>query len=261
MVASGLETICLESLYLKGGLKVSYTLPELPYAYDALEPYIDARTMEIHHSKHHNAYVQKVNAAIEGTELENLSIEQLVSNLDGVPENIRGAVRNNGGGHANHSLFWTVMSPNERRSLRQQFGCEVISQRRVSFERIGGGPQIRGKSPLQIKRDGIWQHPVRNRRIARLARALDHEALILVENDEHRRQLTPLLCDDVIVTFQEAPPLEMATVIRCDAGVGGLPNSVIGNSIRIFDFNDRHHPVLRRRSRGRRAIYQQKGWI
>jgi len=111
MVASGLETICPESLHLKGGLKVAYTLPELPYAYDALEPYIDARTMEIHHSKHHNAYVQKVNAAIEGTELENLSIEQLVSNLDGVPENIRGAVRNNGGGHANHSLFWTVMRP------------------------------------------------------------------------------------------------------------------------------------------------------
>jgi Fe-Mn family superoxide dismutase len=111
MVASGLETICPESLHLKGGLKVAYTLPELPYAYDALEPYIDARTMEIHHAKHHNAYVQKVNAAIEGTELENLSIEQLVSNLDGVPENIRGAVRNNGGGHANHSLFWTVMRP------------------------------------------------------------------------------------------------------------------------------------------------------
>jgi superoxide dismutase, Fe-Mn family len=92
-------------------LKVAYTLPELPYAYNALEPNIDARTMEIHHSKHHNAYIQKVNAAIEGTEFENLSIEQLVSNLDGVPENIRGAVRNNGGGHANHSLFWTVMSP------------------------------------------------------------------------------------------------------------------------------------------------------
>lgn len=112
MVASGLETICLESLHLTGGLKVAYTLPELPYAYDALEPHIDARTMEIHHSKHHNGYVQKVNAAIEGTEFEKLSIEQLVSNLDGVPENIRGAVRNNGGGHANHSLFWTVMSPN-----------------------------------------------------------------------------------------------------------------------------------------------------
>ena len=90
---------------------MAYTLPELPYAYNALEPHIDARTMEIHHSKHHNAYIQKVNAAIEGTEFENLSIEQLVSNLDGVPENIRSAVRNNGGGHANHSLFWTVMSP------------------------------------------------------------------------------------------------------------------------------------------------------
>jgi Fe-Mn family superoxide dismutase len=90
---------------------VAYTLPELPYAYDALEPHIDARTMEIHHSKHHNAYIQKVNAALEGTDFENTSIEELVGNIDGVPENIRGAVRNNGGGHANHSLFWTIMSP------------------------------------------------------------------------------------------------------------------------------------------------------
>jgi hypothetical protein len=148
----------------------------------------------------------------------------------------------------------------ERRSLRQQLGCEVISQRRVSFERIGGGPQIRGKSPLQIKRDGIWRHPVRNRRIARLARSLDHQALILVENNEHRRQLRPLLPDDVIVTFQEAPPPEMTIVIRCDGGIGGLPNLVVDNSIRIFDFNDRHHPVLRNRSRQRRAAYQTKGW-
>jgi len=90
---------------------VAYTLPELPYAYDALEPHIDARTMEIHHSKHHNAYIQKVNAALEGTDFENTSIEELVGNIDSVPENIRGAVRNNGGGHANHSLFWTIMSP------------------------------------------------------------------------------------------------------------------------------------------------------
>ncbi|HJN66819.1 MAG: superoxide dismutase [Pirellulales bacterium] len=90
---------------------MAYTLPELPYAYDALEPHIDARTMEIHHSKHHNAYIQKVNAALEGTDFENTSIEELVGNIDGVPENIRGAVRNNGGGHANHSLFWTIMSP------------------------------------------------------------------------------------------------------------------------------------------------------
>jgi Fe-Mn family superoxide dismutase len=67
--------------------------------------------MEIHHSKHHNAYIQKVNAALEGTDFENTSIEELVGNIDSVPENIRGAVRNNGGGHANHSLFWTIMSP------------------------------------------------------------------------------------------------------------------------------------------------------
>lgn len=89
---------------------MAYSLPELPYAYDALEPHIDARTMEIHHSKHHNAYITKVNAAIEGSDLESKSIEDLVAGIESVPENIRGAVRNNGGGHANHSLFWTVMS-------------------------------------------------------------------------------------------------------------------------------------------------------
>ncbi len=91
---------------------MAYTLPDLPYAYDALEPHIDARTMEIHHTKHHQAYITKVNAAIEGTEWEQHSIESLVSQIDSVPENIRGAVRNNGGGHANHSLFWTIMGPN-----------------------------------------------------------------------------------------------------------------------------------------------------
>jgi len=90
---------------------MAYTLPELPYAYDALEPHIDAKTMEIHHSKHHNAYITKVNAAIEGTDLEAKSIEDLVTDINSVPENIRGAVRNNGGGHANHSLFWTIMKP------------------------------------------------------------------------------------------------------------------------------------------------------
>ena len=90
---------------------MAFTLPKLPYAYDALEPHIDARTMEIHHTKHHQAYINKVNAALEGTDLADKSICDLVSNLNDVPENIRGAVRNNGGGHANHSLFWTVMGP------------------------------------------------------------------------------------------------------------------------------------------------------
>jgi len=90
---------------------MAYSLPDLPYAYDALEPHIDAQTMEIHHTKHHNAYVTKVNDAISGTGLESKSIEELISDLSAVPEDKRGAVRNNGGGHANHSLFWTIMSP------------------------------------------------------------------------------------------------------------------------------------------------------
>ena len=91
---------------------MAYTLPDLPYAFDALEPHIDDRTMEIHHDKHHATYVAKVNAALEGhDELAALSIDELVSNLSKVPDSIKGAVRNNGGGHSNHSLFWTVMSP------------------------------------------------------------------------------------------------------------------------------------------------------
>lgn len=90
---------------------MAYTVPALPYAFNALEPHIDARTMEIHHDKHHAAYVTNLNKAIEGTTLGDQSIESLVSKIDSVPENIRGVVRNNGGGHANHSLFWTIMGP------------------------------------------------------------------------------------------------------------------------------------------------------
>ena len=92
---------------------MAFKLPELPYAYDALEPHIDKETMTIHHTKHHNTYVTNLNKAIEGVSaLEDQSIEELVANLNSVPENIRTAVRNNGGGHANHSLFWTLLSPN-----------------------------------------------------------------------------------------------------------------------------------------------------
>jgi superoxide dismutase, Fe-Mn family len=92
---------------------MAYSLPDLPYAKDALEPHFDAKTMEIHHDKHHAGYVAKVNAALEGhDDLASKSIEDLMSGLSSVPEAIRGAVRNNGGGHANHSLFWTVLSPN-----------------------------------------------------------------------------------------------------------------------------------------------------
>ncbi|MBB5353043.1 Fe-Mn family superoxide dismutase [Haloferula luteola] len=90
---------------------MSHSLPELGYAYDALEPHIDARTMEIHYSKHHNAYVTNLNAALEGTGLEDKSLCELVGDLSVVPEDKRTAVRNNGGGHANHSLFWKVIAP------------------------------------------------------------------------------------------------------------------------------------------------------
>jgi superoxide dismutase, Fe-Mn family len=90
---------------------MAYKLPELPYAYDALEPHIDKETMNIHHTKHHNAYVTNLNNALEGNEeLLNKSIEDLIANLDAVPEEKRTAVRNNGGGHANHSLFWELLS-------------------------------------------------------------------------------------------------------------------------------------------------------
>jgi superoxide dismutase, Fe-Mn family len=97
-------------LSVSGGIPMSYTLPELPYAYDALEPYIDARTMEIHHGKHHQAYITNLNAAIKDLDrLEKLSVEQLISHLDEIPENIRTVVRNHGGGHANHSFFWPIL--------------------------------------------------------------------------------------------------------------------------------------------------------
>lgn len=92
---------------------MAHQLPELPYAKDALEPHIDAQTMEIHHGRHHATYVNNLNAALEGNaDLAGKSIEDLVANLDAVPEGIRTAVRNNGGGHANHSLFWQILSPN-----------------------------------------------------------------------------------------------------------------------------------------------------
>jgi Fe-Mn family superoxide dismutase len=92
-------------------MTMAYTLPALPYPYNALEPHIDAKTMEIHHTKHHQAYITNVNNAIQGTEWEKLSVEDLCRSVDRVPENIRTVVRNNGGGHANHSLFWTIMGP------------------------------------------------------------------------------------------------------------------------------------------------------
>ncbi|MCM3720800.1 MULTISPECIES: superoxide dismutase [Solibacillus] len=90
---------------------MAFKLPELTYAYDALEPHIDAKTMEIHHSKHHNTYVTNLNAAVEGTEYADKDINELIANIDALPADKQTAVRNNGGGHANHSLFWELIAP------------------------------------------------------------------------------------------------------------------------------------------------------
>src|SRR6185369_13315376 len=109
---------------------MAYELPKLPYAYDALEPHIDARTMEIHYTKHHQAYVDNLNKAIKGTDLEK-TVEDLISDLNAVPEDIRTVVRNNGGGHSNHSMFWTIMAP----------------------PKSGGGGEPTGALADQIKKD------------------------------------------------------------------------------------------------------------
>ncbi|MRT37944.1 superoxide dismutase [Acinetobacter sp. RIT698] len=110
---------------------MAYSLPQLPYAYDALEPNIDTKTMEIHHTKHHQTYINNINATVEGTAWEKLSIEELVSKVNEVPADLKNSVINNGGGHANHSLFWTVMSP--------QGGREPIKQIAEAIDRDIGG--------------------------------------------------------------------------------------------------------------------------
>jgi superoxide dismutase, Fe-Mn family len=112
---------------------MSYTLPALPYAYEALEPYVDTQTMQIHHTKHHQTYINNINAAIEGTEWEKLSVENLVRKVNEVPADIKNNVINNGGGHANHSLFWTIMTPHS--SLKPVGQIELaIEQELGGFE-------------------------------------------------------------------------------------------------------------------------------
>lgn len=113
---------------------MAHQLPALPYAHNALEPHIDALTMEIHHGRHHNTYVTNLNAALESApELQNKSVEELIANLDSVPEAIRTAVRNNGGGHANHSLFWETIGPNGGGEPTGKL-AEAINSKFGSFE-------------------------------------------------------------------------------------------------------------------------------
>ena len=139
---------------------MAYQLPPLPYPYDALEPYIDTRTMEIHHDKHHQAYVNNVNKAIAGTEWDNVSVEELCRRIGDVPENIRTAVRNNGGGHANHSLFWTVMAPDAGGSpsgaladaINKKFGS--FDEFKAKFSQAGATRFGSGWAWLVVKGDG-----------------------------------------------------------------------------------------------------------
>lgn len=114
---------------------MAYQLPTLPYAYDALEPHIDTDTMQIHHTKHHQTYINNINKAIEGTEWEKLSIEDLVKQVNDVPQDIKNNVINNGGGHANHSLFWTIMAPNAGGAPHGKI-AEQINQAFGSFEQF-----------------------------------------------------------------------------------------------------------------------------
>ncbi|GAB4518719.1 MAG: superoxide dismutase SodA [Anaerolineae bacterium] len=112
---------------------MAFELPALPYAFDALEPHIDARTMEIHHDKHHAAYTNNLNAALEGTEWASKSIEEILTNLNSLPADKQTAVRNNGGGYANHNLFWEVMGPNAGGAPSGELG-EAINSAFGSFD-------------------------------------------------------------------------------------------------------------------------------
>ncbi|MFN3330953.1 MAG: superoxide dismutase [Caldilinea sp.] len=139
---------------------MAFTLPDLPYAENALEPYIDERTMNIHRTKHHQAYVTNLNNAVAGTEWENMSIEDVCRKIDSVPENIRTVVRNNGGGHANHSLFWKIMAPNAggaptgalADAINAKWGS--FDEFKAKFKALGVGRFGSGWAWLVVKSDG-----------------------------------------------------------------------------------------------------------
>ena len=140
---------------------MAYSVPDLAYPFDALEPHIDARTMEIHHDKHHAAYVTNLNAALEGTEWMDRPIESVLANLEIIPEDKRTAVRNNGGGHANHTLFWEIMGPNGGGEPSGGL-ADAIADTFGSRRRPQGAGQRRGRQALRLRlelarvgRDGL----------------------------------------------------------------------------------------------------------
>jgi Fe-Mn family superoxide dismutase len=138
---------------------MAYELPKLPYDYNALEPHIDARTMEIHHTKHHQAYITNLNNAIKGkADLEKKSVQDLIGDLNSVPEDIRTAVRNNGGGHANHSFFWKIMGPKAGGEPKGKLADDIKST-------FGGFDQFKEKfADAGVKRFGSgWAWLIKNK--------------------------------------------------------------------------------------------------
>lgn len=139
---------------------MSFTVPDLPYAYDALEPYIDSETMTIHHDKHHNAYVTKLNAAVKGhDDLAGKCADELVTNLSNIPEDIRGAVRNHGGGHANHTFFWNIMKKDVKfageaaDAIKTTFGS--LNEFKAKFVAAGGAVFGSGWAWLVLSGGGL----------------------------------------------------------------------------------------------------------
>ncbi len=128
---------------------MGYEVPDLPYGYDALEPHIDEQTMRIHHDKHHQAYVDKANAALEGTEWADKPVEEVLKNLSSLPQDKQGPVRNNAGGHANHSLFWTILGPNGGGTPSGELGSAIdVDVRRL--RRAEEAADRRRREPLRL---------------------------------------------------------------------------------------------------------------
>lgn len=156
-----LKSLIVLMFMLKGHTQMAFSVPDLGYANDALEPHIDAATMEIHHDKHHNAYVTKLNGAVEGTEFADMDINDLIANLDKVPADKQTAVRNNGGGHANHSFFWKLLAPGGAsepsgallNAINSAFGS--VDAMKEKFEAAGAGQFGSGWAWLVKSGDGV----------------------------------------------------------------------------------------------------------
>ena len=194
-----------------------FTLPDLPYDYAALEPTIDARTMEIHHGKHHQAYVDNANKALAGTEWEHASVETVLASLDALPEDIRTAVRNNAGGHANHSLFWEIMSPDG--------GGEPEGELKAAIDDLWGSTDELKAAVNDARREALRQRlDVARPRRHRPRRALDAEPGQPAARERHAAPRHRRLGARLLPQLPEPPPgLPGGLVERRQLGRGRAP--------------------------------------